>query len=237
MGLKHPAITARIDNSKCAYLLKSYNIMMERQRPTIAEFSIDEPIDIAETAFLSLGFENELKEKCSLRILECNQITPHLFECLGIDPCYYILNDGFNDHGTRLSFKEALTKITSKYGLTLDIRTDKEVYKRQNLIFLGTVRNALDQIMIIYKVTDWRYHFDLLNNKLYILPGKLPVDPVELGTEYFLEENPEKGLEFKIFPEMSPFVPITWRGKVQIVDSVEFDSEDESMFLGLETSI
>ncbi len=234
MGLKYPVITGRVENEDAAFLLKSYKITMERQRPTIIEFDIEEPINSDKTALLSLGFENELSETCGLRILECNQIAPDLFECMAIDPAYYILNSEYNDHGTRLSFEEVMGNLAANFGLTLDIRTTETIYKRHNLVFLSTVRNALDQIFDIYKVQNWRYHFDTLNQKLFVLPGKLSVDPIEMEMEYFLEENPEKGLEFRIKPNMRPFIPVLWRGQERVVDTLEFNSETESMFLWLD---
>jgi len=232
----YPKITARIENARAAYLTTAFRVEQERQRNTLVEFQIEEPIDTAESAILSMGFENELSEKCVLRVLECNQINPHLFECLAVDPSFFIYQADYIFQGTRLTVDEALTKIATAFGFTFMNLSKKMIYKRHNLNFLSTVRNALDQIMSIWGLSDLRYHFDTLRQRLYLLPGKLDTAPFELDMTYFIEENPDNGPEFRVLPNMSPFTPVIWKGEEMVVDNVVFDGESDSMFLQLEAA-
>lgn len=232
MGVPHPVITGVLDNGTNAYILEDYQIEMERQRPTYAELYTDEPVDTEKTALVSLGFEKALSKLSILNLLDCEQIHPGLFRTVGIEPVRQFLDADFHKQLIRNTLNQAFQALAGQFGLTFEDRTSTPRAERHSPIFLSTVRNALDQIRRVYGLESERWHLDLINEKLLLLPGQYIGDPVDLDKNLFVEEN-EDGVEFKIMPQMRPFIPFTWRNQNKVVDRVVFDKKADSMTLRL----
>ncbi|MCP4691990.1 MAG: hypothetical protein GY859_28350 [Desulfobacterales bacterium] len=231
--INYPPTTARVENTSAAYVPSDWLITLERQRPAVAEFTIDQPIETADTALFSLGLDGNLVPCCALRILECDQIAADAFECLAVDPLRAMLDAPYFYQGTRVTLDEVLKSLAGSYNLSYANHTGKVPIEKQNPVLISTVRNALDQIADIYKTDTARWHIDFAKGVMALLPGKIPAPAVELPLNLFIEENLDRGPEFNVLPQMRPFTPLRWRDRDKTVDRVIFDSKTDSMFLKL----
>lgn len=232
MSIPTPGITARLDALGKSYALVDWEIEMERQRPTYAELYATEPVVEGSTGLVSLGFERSLVKKSVLYVIQCDQIKPGLFRVIGIEPVRHLLDANFYGRLIRATRADAFKHIASRFDLAFVDKTDGDRGQAHSFVFLSSARSALDQIRLAYKLDRERWHIDLIKEKLFLLPGAIPGDPIEMDMNQFIEEN-ERGVEFEVFPSVCPYLPFIWRDKPMVVDYVSFSKKSNSMHLRL----
>lgn len=228
--MNYPKISGRLDNESGSYEPLNFRLLLERQRPALLEFELEEPIEIGTTAIFSMGFENILDPITPLKIIECGQLEPELFRGYAIDPLRYFLDSSFNFQATRMNLTDCLKQLCSEFNFKFVNKCQGLSQDQNNLIFLSTVRNALDQLALIYGLEKERWHLDFLTGEFFLLPGQFSGEAVELDLRFFKGET-EDGLEFNIIPNLKPFHLLKWRDKDQVIDNIVFDSDLESMFI------
>ncbi len=226
--MEHAHIEGRYENKTHSYLLKDYEITMERQRPTDALFYTTEPVDTSQPGLISIGYDGKLFEKSILRVSKCQQLGAELYENKAIEPVRDVFDQDYKGHEIKVTYIEAMRRLASKFGFTFVNKSSRSFSQRENLILLNTVRNALDQFRDIYHLKQERVRVDLIRKEIQLIDARINDEAVELAQVHFNEES-DGEIEYKPIPDMEPYILVKHREKESIVDKVTFSKIEQSM--------
>jgi len=218
-----------------AWLVQEWDICFERQRPATAHLVLNEPVTVGDKLVLSIGEYGQLTEKAVFEVLTCeHSATEEIYQIRAVEPVRRILDALFIYQGDRVTLGEACSSLCGRFGLTFRMAATKRRINRHRIKTFGTVRNTLDQFAQIWKLGKERFDLDLIKGELVLRDGHSNKAAIKIPTEAFLEHDEELP-EFNTLPSMKPFVLVSWLGKDQVVDFVQFESQGDlqGMKLGL----
>jgi len=223
-------VFGRLDLPTASYQAVDFKLDLERQRAGLLSLTTKEPVEVGANAIFSIGRGSELVTALGLKVLGCYQIAPGLFEIDAVGAARLLLDLPFVGQLRNLTAEMVLAKIASTLGLGFVSFCLPIAAMPRDMVFLGSVRGALDQVAQCFGFERERWALDTVGKKLLLLPGAVPGLPIPITPEYIREER-VGGLEMAILARMRPFLSVTHRGQVQVVDRVTFDSKRQTMFL------
>lgn len=214
------------------WLPQDWQVTLERQRPAQVWLTTEEPLDAEAHGLLRWGVQGQREPRLLLRPQHTAEIHKQRYETELIEPTRDWLDGWFSRQLPNSGAATALLAVAAQAGFSLEDRAGLPGTP-QGLVLHGTVRNALDQIWLAWKLRDQklRWHLDLINRKLVVFETQTD-GALELPSALWIEEN-EEGVEFQAVPAMRPHLPVQWRGKTKIVDRVTYSGKAQSMTLKL----
>ncbi len=229
--MPHPHVFCRLETQDQIYVAEEFDIHQERQRPTLAVLELEEPIELGVSAILQFGYLNRGYRVTVMRVISCSQIAKKTYDVVCLGAVRDILEAKFIDQLVGVDLAGSLQCISDKIGLQYKSVGNAPQTKAKSIIFLSTVRNALDQIRQIFKFDRARWLMNLLTQELLFLPeGKFETESNEIPMSYFKQET-TGGIELEIVPMLRPYVPVKWRENEEIVDIARLNSKTGTLFL------
>jgi|GEM_PF-5731263 len=229
--MTHPYVFCRLETTDRIYEATGFEIHQERQRPTLVQLTLEEPIAKDATAILQMGYLGRAYRMTVLKVISCFEIAKETFDVVAIEPVRQILDAEYLGQLQGADLVSALKSITALFGFPLKFGGMVPVTRPKNMIFLGTIRNALDQLWEVFELKQARWAMPLLKQEFQFLgDGKFSIPPQEIPMDYFRQET-EGGIELNIVPMFRPYVPVLWRGTPEIIDIARIDSLTRSMFI------
>lgn len=229
--MDHPYVFCRLETADRIYDVKEYEIHQERQRPTLAQLTLEEPIETDAVCILQLGYLKQGYRMTVVRIISCFEIAAETFDVVAIEPVRDILDAEYINQLHGADLVSALKSIVSEFDFSLKYGSNLQTTKPQNMMFMGTVRNALDQLWEVFELTAHRWVMLMLKQEFHLLvDGKLDIEAQEIPMDYFRQET-EGGLELNIVPMFRPHTPVIWRETEEIIDIARINSLTRSMFI------
>ena len=229
--MNHPHVFCRLETIEGIFDADTYMVHLERQRPTLGIFELYEPVQPDTPVILNLGFLGQVNRICSLWVQSCSEMAPKTFKVIALEPVRQLLDLKYTDQLTAADLISALRRIADFIKLPLEIIGPPPATRPQNLVFLGNIRNALDQLWQVFQLKNARWCINLNKKKLQILAqGKFEIDPVEIPLDYLKTEF-DGGIEMNIIPNLRPYTPVIWRGSEETVDIARINGKTGSMFI------
>lgn len=230
--MKHPHVFCRLEATDKIYDARDYQIHQERQRPTLGYFELEEPVEKDSLVILELGYLGKAFRNTVLKVTSCSQVAKDTFDVVAIESIREMLDAPFIDQLMGVTLEAALKQICRRMGLTFRSQGTPPRTKPKNLVFLSTIRNALDQLWEVFELTDARWMTNLITNEFVFLPrGRFETEAFEFPMEYFKRET-ANGLEMEIIPMLKPYTPVIWREEERIIDIVRLDKKTGTCFIG-----
>ncbi len=227
----HPYVYCRLETRDKIYEVTDYQIHQERQRPTLAKMTLKEPIEKGINVILQVGYLNTVYRITFLKTLSCSQIAKETFDVVALEPVRQILDVEFTEQIRGVNLESSLKSIAATVGFSLKTQGAPLLTKPQNMMFIGSIRNALDQVWQVFELDQARWAMMLLKQEFHLLTaGKFIASPVEIPMDYFKQEF-EGGVETNIVPMFRPYTPVIWNGTEEIIDIARTDSKTRSMFI------
>ncbi len=229
--MDHPYVFCRLETTGKIFEATEYSVHSERQRPTLVQLTLSEPVEKDVSAILQMGYLGQAYRLAVLKIVSCFEIAKETFDVVAIEPMRQILDAPFLDQLQGADLVSALKSITARFGFKLKFAGAPPVTKPQNMIFMGTIRNALDLLWEVFELDRQRWAMPLLKEEFHFLEsGKFDIQPQEIQMDYFRQET-DGGIELNIVPMYRPYTPMIWRGTEEIIDIARINSLTRSMFI------
>ncbi len=229
--MDHPNIVCYLETLDKMYHTQSYDIHQERQRPTLVKAELEEPIKKDVGSILELGYLGKADRITLLKTLSCSQEADETFQVVALEAVRDMLDAEYIDQLAGVDLAATLKAIAQRIQLSFKIAGTAPTSKPKNLIFLSSIRNALDQVWQVFELTEARWLINLLTKELVLLPrGKFEVTPEAIPMKYFKREI-DNGIEMNIIPQLRPYTPVLWRGQEEIIDIVRMNSKTRTMFV------
>ncbi|MBU2514511.1 hypothetical protein KJ966_24565 [bacterium] len=229
--MKHPHVFCQLDTLDRIYTAKEYELHQERQRPTLGYFELEEPIAKDSLVILELGYLNKAYRITVLKVTSCSQVGQNTYDVVAIEATRSLLDAAYVDQLVGVTLESSLKRISRHIGLKLKVQGVRTTTKTKTLWFLDSIRNALDQVWLVFELKQARWMINLFTSELVFLPlGKLEGDPLEIPMDYFKRET-AGGIEMEIVPLLKPYAPVIWRGEEKIVDVSRINSKTGTQFI------
>lgn len=229
--MTHPHVFCRLESKTGIYVAREVELHMERQRPTLGYFELEEPIEKDSLVVLELGYLSRAFRLTALKINSCAQVAEKTFDVVATEAVKDVLSVSYVDQLKGVTLESALKQICRHLGITFKIQGTMPGTKPRNLIFLSTVRNALDQLWQVFGLSGERWMINLLSRELVFLPnGKFETEAIDIPMDYFKRET-AGGLEMSIVPMLTPYVPVVWRQTERIIDISRMNSKTGTQFI------
>jgi hypothetical protein len=229
--MDHPYVFCRLETKSGIFEATDYSVHSERQRPTLLTLTLSEPIEKDVGCILQMGYLGRAYRMTVLKVLSCFEVAPETFDVVAIEPVRQILDAEYLGQLQGADLVSALKSITALFGFKLKFGGAVPVTKPKNMIFMGSIRNALDQIWEVFELKHQRWAIPLLKEEFHFLAnGKFEIEPQEIPMDYFRQET-DGGIELNIVPMYRPYTPVIWRGTEEIIDIARINSLTRSMFI------
>jgi len=230
--MKPALLFGRLDLAGASYKLLNFEVTLERQRAAVCEVSTEEPVEVDKTGVISLGRWGDLFPAAAVKVTECRQVGDRRFEVEVVGLARLILDQPTALGLRKVGAEMALAKLASEVGLAFASLAPPVLATPRDMVFAGSFRGALDQIASCFGFKEERWHLDVQNKKLMLLPGFAPGVPVVLDPRMILEATSDQ-IEAVPLPRLRPFGQIIHLGEPRTVDKVVFDSNWQSMTMEL----
>ena len=228
--MEHPFIFSYLQTKNGFFKTREYEIHQERQRPTFAKLLLDEPIEKGILAGLDLVYNQNRRPLTIVEIISCSKRAEESYEVKALEISHKLLKADFGEQLAVVNSTTCLQKIASQFGLKLQVEGTLDSKYRTSPMFMGSVRNALDQVWQIFELDEARWLINPLTKTLKILASGQFLTKGQAIDRYFIKEQ-DGGIETKIIPMLRPYTPILYQDEEKVVDIVRLNSKTNSSFI------
>ncbi|OGG99580.1 MAG: hypothetical protein A2600_08870 [Candidatus Lambdaproteobacteria bacterium RIFOXYD1_FULL_56_27] len=220
-----------LSNQTQAFQTVEFELVLERQRPCVVNFAVEEPIDPSKPFLLALGEGTQVFSCGEVQVTAVKSPDGLHFECFAVGLLHGLLETQVRRQISQKNYLQAFKTLAAEARLGFTSQLSVPSSQVESLVVLGSLRNGLDQLQEIYSLGASRWYLDPAAKRLVLLEqGHFPVEPVPLPVSD-LVANLEEGPELAPLCGLIPYLPVVWAGKTEVLDKVSYRSSTGTMCL------
>ena len=213
-------LIARYSNN-FIYDCLEWEILRERQRPTVAKFITKEPIDAKLPGFLWLGTADSVEKVALMTLVNTAKLENGNFMHKAVEVVRQWLDAPFIASLKQTTADEVLLFLARTYSMNYELIEVPKAEQRRDWGFIATVRNALDLVWRIEGWKDFRWEFNTSLKKFRRTPLHFNMEAGAIPLPLVKEElSKSAGIVTQWLQYVKPFHLLLWKQQKFVVDSV-----------------
>ena len=220
-----------LSNPTQAFQTFEFELVLERQRPCVVNFVVEEPVDPAHNFLLALGEGTQVFSLGEVKVTSVKSLDGQRFECFAVGTLASLLEVPVKRQIGQKNYLQSYRTVAAAAGLDFSSQLSLPPTQVESLVVLGNLRNSLDQLQEVFSLGEGRWYINEAAKKLVLLEqGHFAVPPVPLPGADLLA-NLEEGPELVPLCGLTPYLPVIWAGKVEVIDKVTYRTSTGTMSL------